>query len=91
MSNTELALETLQKMRKKRFASSAPVIKVPYEEQILAHLLAYGTITPADAYRLYGCMRLGARIHDLRKKGILIHTWRMPNKRGGTYARYTLE
>lgn len=39
------------------------------KEQILEHIEKYGSITPLEAQRLYGCMRLGARIWDLRKDG----------------------
>ena len=38
-------------------------------EMILGHLQAHGTITPIEAMESYGCMRLGARIWDLRKAG----------------------
>ena len=37
--------------------------------QILAHLKKGKTITPLEALRLYGTMRLAARINDLRNKG----------------------
>lgn len=39
------------------------------KDQILEHIEKYGSITPLEAQRLYGCMRLGARILDLRKDG----------------------
>lgn len=39
------------------------------KEQILEHLEKFGSITPLEAQRFYGCMRLGARIWDLRKDG----------------------
>ena len=39
------------------------------KDQILEHIEKYGSITPLEAQRLYGCMRLGARIWDLRKDG----------------------
>lgn len=39
------------------------------KEQILEHIEKYGSITPLEAQKLYGCMRLGARIWDLRKDG----------------------
>jgi len=43
-------------------------------EQILNHLETKGTITPLDALKLYGCMRLGARIYDIRKLGYNIRS-----------------
>ena len=38
-------------------------------QEILNHLRNSGPITGADAYRLYGCMRLPARVSDLRDEG----------------------
>jgi len=38
-------------------------------EMIWSHLESGRTLTPAQAYDLYGCMRLAARIHELRKQG----------------------
>lgn len=39
------------------------------EEAILKHLQQGNTLTPLEALRLFGCLRLGARIWDLRQKG----------------------
>lgn len=36
------------------------------KELIRKHLVRHGTITPAEALALYGCMRLAARVRDLR-------------------------
>nr|DAG69023.1 MAG TPA: helix-turn-helix domain protein [Caudoviricetes sp.] len=41
-------------------------------ERIRRHLDTFGSITPAEALQEYGCMRLGARIYDLRRLGIPI-------------------
>lgn len=41
---------------------------------VLDHLKKVGPITPLEALRLYGIMRLGARIYDLRGGGHLITT-----------------
>ncbi len=38
-------------------------------ECILAHLQSGHCLTPLDALRQFGCMRLAARIDDLRKAG----------------------
>lgn len=43
--------------------------KKTQKEQILEHLEAHGSITPLEAQKLYGCMRLGARIWDLKHEG----------------------
>lgn len=41
----------------------------PQTESIIAHILAYGSITQLEAYQLYGCFRLASRICDLKKAG----------------------
>lgn len=41
---------------------------------VLDHLKKVGPITPLEALRSYGIMRLGARIHDLRESGHSILT-----------------
>ena len=39
---------------------------------VLQHLKLYGSITPKDAMNIYGIMRLGARIYDLKGEGYQI-------------------
>ena len=64
-------------------------------EMILTHLREHGSITPQEAMREYGCMRLGARIYDLKRSGYAIRTERetRQNRYGEkvTYAKYTME
>lgn len=62
---------------------------------ILNHLMEHPNgITPAEAYELYGCMRLSARISDLRKDLYEIETIQVTkkNRYGHTtnFARYRL-
>lgn len=38
-------------------------------EMILSHLKEFGKITPMEAIENYGCMRLAARISELREQG----------------------
>ena len=38
-------------------------------EMILYHLKTFGRITPMTAIEEYGCMRLAARISELREQG----------------------
>ena len=38
-------------------------------EKILDYMKNYGAITPLDAIREFGCLRLAARISDLEKRG----------------------
>ena len=57
-------------------------------ENILAHLYKR-SITPLDALTLYGCMRLAARIQDLKLLGHNIVTT-IERRNGKKFARYTL-
>jgi len=63
-------------------------------EKILRFLRDVGSITPLDAIREFGIMRLAARIWELRKMGFSINTVyeQTKNRYGETvrYARYTL-
>lgn len=64
-------------------------------KMILFYLKEYGKITAKDALQLCGCMRLAARIHDLRRKGIPIktetHEYRNTAGNKVRYAIYSLE
>ncbi len=44
-------------------------MKETQNEKILKYLKENGSITPIDALREFGCMRLGARIWDLKSIG----------------------
>lgn len=41
----------------------------PQTDRVIAHILAYGSITAAEAMSQYGCMRLASRICDLKRRG----------------------
>ena len=58
-------------------------------DHILGHLLTGGAITPLEALKMYGCMRLGARIWDLKKMGYKIKT-KMVKDGDKRYAEYSL-
>lgn len=45
------------------------VTKKSQKELVLEYMERYGSITPLEAQREIGCMRLGARIWDLRRDG----------------------
>lgn len=64
-------------------------------EKILAYMRDYGSITPLDALAEFGCMRLAARIADIRATGIPITSTMesSKNRYGETvrYSRYKLE
>mgnify|MGYP005832084513 FL=1 len=58
--------------------------------QILQYLQWGHTITALEAARTpFNCMRLAARINDLRNKGHTIHSETV-NNNGKSYSRYTL-
>lgn len=64
-------------------------------DMILRYLREEGSITPLDALREFGCMRLGARIYDLSRRGHKITRSMESNyNRFGSkvrYARYSLQ
>ncbi len=57
--------------------------------EIRAHLEAGAPLTPIGALAEYGCFRLGARIHELRREGLAIET-ELVELREKRFARYTL-
>ena len=62
---------------------------------ILDHLKRHGSITPLEALNRYGCMRLGARIYDLKRSGYEIESrLELHKNENGEYtkfARYALK
>lgn len=69
--------------------------KVTQGAKILKYMRDYGSITPVEAFRDLGVMRLGARIYDLEQEGIRIaHERETSTNRMGekvSYSRYRLE
>lgn len=57
-------------------------------ERIHNHLKR-GSITPLTALKQYGCLRLAARISDLRDQGLPIVT-KMVTRNGKHFASYSL-
>lgn len=43
------------------------------QEMILYHIEQYGSISPLEAMKQYGIMRLASRIHDLKKHGYVFN------------------
>lgn len=64
-------------------------------EKILDYIRENGSITPLDALREFGCMRLASRISDLKHAGHSIQSVMETsrNKKGEAvrYARYSLK
>lgn len=57
---------------------------------VLSHLKAGHTITPMEALAKFGCMRLAARIKDLRQSGHHIATtMELDERTGKRWARYS--
>jgi hypothetical protein len=59
-------------------------------EKILEHLRNGQTITPLEALRKYGCLRLGARVWDLKQKGANIDTRIIKTETGAHVAEYSI-
>ena len=57
---------------------------------ILKHLQSGASITPLEALALYGCMRLGARIWDIRNMGYAVEM-KMVQKGNKRFAQYRLK
>ena len=58
-------------------------------EKVKTHLLDGQSITPLEALDLFGCFRLAALIHILRKEGMNIKTENV-SKNGKRFAQYSL-
>ena len=64
-------------------------------DMVLRYMQEVGGITPWEAMREFGIMRLGARIYDLKRMGVEVNREMVSNTNrfGKTvrYARYTVE
>lgn len=58
-------------------------------ELIRRHILKHNSITPMEALKHYGCMRLAARIRDLRNEGFSVLSTRV-QRNGKTFAKYVM-
>lgn len=58
--------------------------------KIAEYLKQGNSITPLDALNLFGCLRLGARIADLKERGLNIVTERVVTPNGKRVASYKL-
>lgn len=59
-------------------------------DQIREALLRGEEITPIEALRRFGCLRLAARVSDLRRDGLQIESATV-EANGKRFARYRLE
>ena len=64
-------------------------------DMILRYMQDTGSITPWEAMKEFGCMRLGARIYDLKRRGVNVSRELVTdrNRYGKTvnYARYRVK
>lgn len=58
--------------------------------KIAEYLKQGNSITPLDALNLFGCLRLGARIADLKERGLNIETEMVVTPNGKRVASYKL-
>lgn len=65
------------------------ITKPTKKQRVLEHLLKGGAITPLEALNMFGSLRLGAIIFELRQDGYNIDTKRVSNGRS-CFARYRL-
>lgn len=68
--------------------------KVTQCDKILAYIREHGSITPLDALREFGCMRLASRMSDLKGRGYAVKSTMETSKNqhgeSVSYARYTI-
>ena len=57
---------------------------------ILDYLMQGNTLTPLSAFKLFDCLRVGGRIHELRKRGWAIKTTPQMLPNGKVVAEYSL-
>lgn len=56
--------------------------------RILSYMQGGGSLTGLEALQLFGCMRLGARILDIKKAGFTVEdTWELHRNENGEYKR----
>lgn len=63
---------------------------ISQNKEILKYLREGNKITPLEALNLFGCLRLGARIFDLKEQGHNIETKRVTLGNGKRVAEYQL-
>ena len=63
--------------------------KLSQKLKILRHLKKGYTLSPYEALKLFGSLRLGGRILEIRDEGYNIKTT-MVNGKGNRFARYSL-
>ena len=67
------------------------VQRMSQTDAIAAHLRSGDRLSPLEALNKYGCFRLAARIHDLRRQGMDIRVDHVTTAAGKTIAEYYLQ
>jgi hypothetical protein len=62
---------------------------ISQNELIRAHLEQGNAITPIEALSRFGCLRLGARIHNLKASGMTIYSRIVRGENGKHFAEYS--
>lgn len=62
----------------------------PQTKQVLRYLEKHASITPMDAIRELGCMRLAARVRELKQAGYDVRSTTVRMAGGKTFAKYEL-
>jgi len=62
----------------------------PQTRRVLSHLESVGSISPLEAFGVYGITRLAARINELRRVGFNVVTDMRQDAKGTRYASYSL-
>ena len=84
----------MEGMQMSIFDAPAREQRLTQSMKILKYMMDFGSITPIEALKDLGVMRLGARIYDLEKQGFeILHERESGRNRYGektSYARYRL-
>jgi hypothetical protein len=65
--------------------------RMSQKDAIREYLESGKALTPIDALNMFGCFRLGARIHDLREEGLNIEMELVKGKYEARFAKYSLK
>ena len=76
-------------MRVEQAGGAAPAVS--QNDRILRHLRTGRGLTALQALNLFGCLRLAARINDLRRQGHQISSETVTREDGKRYAMYWLD
>lgn len=65
-------------------------VTMTQEKMILNHLRSGNSLTPLEALGKFGCLRLGARVYDLKQRGHPIEMKLVETESGKHVAEYRL-